>query len=197
MNVIEYANRRRIEGIAAAVGRLLPDAPMRILDVGCGDGSLALEISKQRDGLDFEGVEVVPPAHCFVPMQQYDGAVLPFGDQAFDAVLCADMLHHTASPLIMLREACRVAKGYVIVKDHICDTTLDRIILTSMDWLGNVGSGVPLPFRFLSSRQWHDLFAALPYQETSRIEGLQYWGWPMRTIVDRRFHFVAVLQRPA
>ena len=39
MNVIEYANRRRIEGIAAAVCRLLPDAPMRILDVGYRDSS--------------------------------------------------------------------------------------------------------------------------------------------------------------
>lgn len=196
MNVIEYANRRRIEGIATAVCRLLPDAPMRILDVGCGDGSLAHEIAKQRVGLEFEGVEVVLPSQCRVPIQRYDGVVLPFEEQAFDAVLCADMLHHTKSPVDVLREACRVAKTYVVVKDHICDTALDRVILTSMDWLGNVGSGVPLPFRFLSSRQWRDLFAALPYQETGRIKSLRYWGWPLRTILDRGFHFVAVLQRP-
>jgi hypothetical protein len=36
----------------------------------------------------------------------------------------------------------------------------------------------------------------LPYRETERIEGLQYWGWPIRSVLDRRFHFVAVLQRP-
>jgi hypothetical protein len=65
-----------------------------------------------------------------------------------------------------------------------------------MDWLGNTGTGVPLPFRFLSSRQWSELFVTLPYRETERIEGLQYWGWPIRSVLDRRFHFVAVLQRP-
>jgi ubiquinone/menaquinone biosynthesis C-methylase UbiE len=129
-------------------------------------------------------------------MQHYDGAVLPFGNHAFDVVLCADMLHHTESPSGVLREACRVAKRCVIVKDHICDTLLDRAILTSMDWLGNTGTGVPLPFRFLSSRQWSELFVTLPYRETERIEGLQYWGWPIRSVLDRRFHFVAVLQRP-
>lgn len=197
MKLIQNANQRRIEGIAAAVCRLLPQGAMRVLDVGCGDGSLARQISQQRSDLEFEGVEVVLPGERHVPMQQYDGATLPYADHVFDAVLCADMLHHTESPLRVLQEACRVARRYVVVKDHVCDTLLDRVLLTGMDWLGNVGSGVPLPFRFLSSTQWHELFAALPFEEFGRIDALQYWGWPMRIIVDRRFHFVAVLQRTA
>jgi ubiquinone/menaquinone biosynthesis C-methylase UbiE len=195
MRFIESANERRIAGIASAVCRLMPVGVRRVLDVGCGNGSLAKRISEQRPGLEFEGVEVVLPVEQRVPMQCYDGTVLPFPDGSFDAILCADMLHHTASPAAVLLEACRVARECVIVKDHICDTIPDRVILTCMDWLGNAGTGVPLPFRFLSTQQWSDLFVTLPYNEVDRIEGLQYWGWPMRNVFDRRFHFVAVLQR--
>lgn len=194
MTFIERANQRRIEGIAQAVCHLMPSTVKRVLDVGCGDGSLARKISQYRPGLEFEGVEVVLPVEQRVPMQRYDGNELPFKDGSFDAILCADMLHHTKSPAAILREACRVARECVVVKDHICDTISDRIILTCMDWLGNTGTGVPLPFEFLSSQQWSDLFCSLPFKEAGRIEGLQYWGWPMRSIVDRRFHFVTVLQ---
>lgn len=194
MKLLSVANERRIEGIAQAVSRVLPDSAMRILDVGCGDGSLAKRIMELRPAVSFEGVEVVLPHVRHVPMQSYDGSILPFADGAFDAVLCADMLHHTAAPLEVLREACRVARSYVIVKDHVCDSRLDRTLLTFMDWLGNVGKGVPLPFRFLSSREWRETFDALPYVESVRIDGLRYWGWPLTCVIDRHFHFISVLK---
>ena len=196
MTFIEQANEKRIDGIARAVCSLLPQGSMTMLDVGCGDGTLAQRVAMQRPGFSFEGVEVVIPEDTCIPMQHYDGTTLPFPDKSFDGVLCVDMLHHTEMPIAILREACRVAKQYVVVKDHICDGLIDRSILTCMDWLGNVGTGVPLPFRFLSSQQWHDVFAALPYKETGRLEPLQYWGWPMRMIVDRQFHFVSLLENP-
>lgn len=196
MNLIERANQRRIKGIAKAVSRLVPNAVMNVLDVGCGDGSLARQIMDLLPGSQFEGVEVVLPSKQHVSMQRYNGISLPFEDNAFDAVLCADMLHHTDSPMAVLQEACRVAKSYVIVKDHICDSRLDRIILTVMDWLGNAGKGVPMPFRFLSSDEWDAIFDALPFEEVRRIDAIHYWSWPLRAVIDRRFHFVALLQAP-
>lgn len=195
MNVLDIANERRIAGIADAVCRLLPDTNMTVLDVGCGDGALARRIMTCRPTLAFEGVEVVEPAAPRMPIGLYDGKTLPFRDDAFDVVLCADMLHHTTSPFDLLREACRVARSYVVVKDHVCDSRVDRILLTGMDWLGNVGKGVPLPFHFLSSDQWSDGFASLPYAVVQRIDAIQYWGWPLCMLVDRRFHFAALLAR--
>ena len=195
MSVFDIANERRISGIADAVCRLLPDANMSVLDVGCGDGALARQIMNRRPALAFEGVEVVKPATPRMPISLYDGNTLPCGDGAFDVVLCADMLHHTTAPFDLLREACRVAKSYVVVKDHVCNTRTDKILLTSMDWLGNVGKGVPLPFHFLSSAQWADGFASLPYAVVRRIDAIQYWGWPLCMLVDRRFHFAALLAR--
>lgn len=194
MKLLSMANDRRIEGIAQAVSSVLPHSAFRMLDVGCGDGSLARRIMELRPAVSLEGVEVVLPRERYVPMQAYDGAILPFADNAFDAVLCADMLHHTASPVDMLREACRVARSYVVVKDHVCDSRIDRVLLTFMDWLGNVGKGVPMPFHFLSSRDWRKTFDALPCVESARLDGLRYWGWPLTWVIDRSFHFVAVLE---
>jgi len=196
MSVIARANQRRVDGIAKVVARLMPRTPVRVLDVGCGDGSLARQIMNLLPGSEFEGVEVVLPPEQHVAIQQYDGVLLPFDDDSFDAVLCADMLHHTESPLRVLQEACRVARSYVIVKDHLCDSTLDRLILTAMDWLGNVGKGVPMPFRFLSSTEWDAVFKELPFVEVERIDSIHYWGWPVRELVDRRFHFAALLKTP-
>lgn len=196
MNLIARANQRRVDGIAKAVSGLVPGVAMRVLDVGCGDGSLARQIMDLLPGSRFEGVEVVLPSQQHVSIRQYDGVTLPFEDDAFDAVLCADMLHHTESPLAVLQEACRVARSYVIVKDHVCDSRLDRVILTVMDWLGNVGKGVPMPFRFLSSDEWQTIFQELPFREVRRIDAIHYWGWPVRAVVDRRFHFVSLLQAP-
>lgn len=195
MKIVEYANQRRIHGIASSLCRMLPATPLKVLDVGCGDGALAKQMMGLSPTLTFEGVEVVLPRTQLVPMRHYDGERLPFGDDSFDAVLCADMLHHTRSPVDVLKEACRVARTYVIVKDHVCDTWIDRKILTFMDWLGNTGTGVPLPYRFLSSRDWADVFGALPCRLAGRVDGIQYWGWPISAVVDRQFQFIAVLEK--
>ena len=195
MKIVDYANQRRIHGIASTLCRLLPATPLKILDVGCGDGALAKQMMGLSPMLSFEGVEVVLPRTQLVPMRRYDGERLPFGDHSFDAVLCADMLHHTRSPIDVLKEACRVARKYVIVKDHICDTWIDRKILTFMDWLGNFGTGVPLPYRFLSSDDWNQVFGALPCRPVARADGMQYWGWPISALVDRQFQFLAILEK--
>lgn len=41
----------------------------------------------------------------------YDGKVIPFLDQAFDVVLCTEVLEHVANPEEMIREIYRVLKN--------------------------------------------------------------------------------------
>lgn len=52
-----YLSNRRT---AAAIARLLPAAPARVLDIGAGTGSLLRNLARQRPDCSFRGVELAP-----------------------------------------------------------------------------------------------------------------------------------------
>lgn len=105
----------------------------RILDVGCGTGSLALRLA--RDGYQVQGVDRSEPmiararAKAAREAEQTAGRVLftiadalaglPDRDGAFDLVVCAAVLHGLPSDsrLALLREARRLSRGTVLVQD--------------------------------------------------------------------------------
>lgn len=71
------------------------------LDLGCS-GSKYANFFPNRIGLDIEdktGVDVVGDAHD-----------IPFADDAFDNILCTELLEHTHSPHVVVDEMHRVLK---------------------------------------------------------------------------------------
>lgn len=95
---------------------------MRVLDVCCGPGMLALgalERGATTIGLDFSAA-AVELARRLVPngiFQQGDAQALPFEAAGFDAVLCGYGLMHLPDPAAALREMLRVLRpgGHVAV----------------------------------------------------------------------------------
>jgi hypothetical protein len=73
--------------------------------------------------------------------------------------MLVDVLHHDENPQDLLKEANRVSKGTVLVKDHYWQTRLDVILLRWADDIGNKPYGVSLPYTFLSLAQWRRLIA--------------------------------------
>jgi SAM-dependent methyltransferase len=116
-------------------GFLLPHLRpgMRLLDLGCGPGSITAGLA---GGLTAVGVDIAPVAIESVPVAAADAAALPFPDSRFDALYANALLQHVADPLAVLREARRVARpGAVIgVGDadwggalvHPADPAIDR-----------------------------------------------------------------------
>lgn len=149
---------RRIEVLARHLAELLPrDAS--VLDVGCGDGRLDQVVKGHRPDLDIEGIDVLLRPRTFISVKLFDGAVIPHPDRSFDAVTFVDVLHHTHDPAVLLREAARVARSCVIVKDHTMDGPLSGPLLRFMDWVGNERHGVVLPYNYWSSARWSRAFA--------------------------------------
>jgi SAM-dependent methyltransferase len=184
---------RRVQALAENIAEMIPPGAATLLDVGCGDGTLARSITQRRPGLEATGVEIRARPQTAIPVREFDGRILPFPDRAYDVVMLVDVLHHAEEPTLLIREAGRVASGAVIIKDHLTGAWLSHERLRLMDWVGNIGHGVPLRYAYWSPAQWRDAFAEAGLSEVDRRERLGLYGSALRWIFERRLHFVSRL----
>lgn len=129
----------------------------RVLDIGSSDGKLAKEIQNKIGG-EFIGIDVLIQPVTFIPIEKYDGKILPFKDDTFDCVLISDVLHHAEDQERLLNEAKRVSCKYLVIKDHYWKSKLDFLILKIADYIGNKPYNVSLPYKFLTLQNWKDIF---------------------------------------
>ena len=184
---------RRVRVLSDQLAALIPPAA-RILDVGCGDGTLDLLITRQRPDVSMVGVDVLVRPNARIPVQSFDGANIPYPDASFDAVMFVDVLHHTPDPHLLLREATRVGK-MILIKDHFRENFFSDIRLRFMDWVGNAHHGVALPYNYWSRRQWSAAFGQLGLRTIEMRMSLGLYPAPASWIFERGLHFVARLQR--
>ena len=86
---------------------------MRLLDLGCGNGSYTVELSRRAAwtcGLDvqFNHLKSFPGE---IPRVQAVGERLPFQDQSFDCITMIEVLEHTHSDTSVLDECRRVLRS--------------------------------------------------------------------------------------
>jgi SAM-dependent methyltransferase len=163
----------------------------RVLDVGSGDGRLASALIELRPDLEVEGCDVLPRPDAVIPTTAFDGVTLPHADDAFDAVMLVDVLHHADDPPALLGEAARVARACVVVKDHNRTGFAGALTLRFMDWVGNKPHGVPLPYNYLSPAEWAAAYRELGLRVDEIRERLGLYPAPFTWIFDRSLHFAA------
>ncbi len=187
---------RRTKALCRHLAALIP-AGASVLDVGCGDGTIDTLLERERPDLSLRGVDVLVRPTAKIPVQAFDGHRLPQGDRSVDVVMFVDVLHHTTDPTELLREAQRVARHYVLIKDHTLNGALAYSTLRLMDWVGNAHHGVVLPYNYWTERQWRTTFAALGLTIQDWRATLGLYPWPMAALFERRLHFIARLRRVA
>ena len=119
----ELVFARRVRVLSERLAALLPQAAT-VLDVGCGDGTMACAIGARRADVAITGIDVLVRPRTKIPVQAFDGRRLPCADDSVDAVMFVDVLHHTNDPDVLLAEARRVARRAIIIKDHTKDGVL-------------------------------------------------------------------------
>jgi len=185
---------RRVEALADALANAIPEGTTRVLDLGCGDGQVAVALMRRRPELVIEGVDVLVRPVTHIPVTPYDGVTLPFADGQFDCVTIVDVLHHTDDPASVLAEAARVAKGSVVIKDHLREGLMAGPTLRLMDWVGNRGHDVRLPYNYLNQNEWAAAFGRAGLGEASRQVKLGLYPVPLSWLFERRLHFVIRLE---
>lgn len=101
------------------IERLKPDS---ILDVGCGEGFTLerlrnLGIGKRLEGIDSldRAIEIGKKVHPELILRQGSIYDLPYKDNAFDLVICSEVLEHIDDPEKGLKELVRVSGKHCIL----------------------------------------------------------------------------------
>ena len=110
------------KGSRADIALKLLDKGDRLLDIGCGDGTLgyfAKNKYKEVYGVDIseEALKIAKKRDIIVEKVNLNEEKLPFENDYFDAVTCLDVIEHVFEPRDLIREINRVLKrgGILII----------------------------------------------------------------------------------
>jgi SAM-dependent methyltransferase len=185
---------RRMRVLARWFNELLP-RNVCVLDVGCGNGQLSAILQSKRPDLVIQGIDVLARPDACIPVQIFDGLHFPAGDGSFDVVLFSDVLHHTADPCALLREACRVASRNILIKDHFHEGFAAGARLRFMDWVGNARFGVALPYNYWTRSEWQAAWRQTALEPEEIVTSLRLYPSPADWIFGAKLHFITRLKR--
>lgn len=183
---------RRVDVLSSRIAEAIPEGGS-VLDVGCGDGQIAVNIMAKRPDLSFTGVDIMVRPRTHIPVTEYDGDTLPLADKSHDYATIVDVLHHTGDPAAVLRETLRCVRKGVVIKDHLREGFLAGPTLRLMDWVGNRGHNVVLPYNYLSREEWDRAFAGAGCEIASWTQDVGIYPAPASWFFDRDLHFIALL----
>lgn len=109
----------------------------KLLDIGCGDGSLSLLVQQVSGAKEVFGVEMSALAArqaksrgIAASRMDIEKSPLPYKDRSFDLVLCGDLLEHIFNPSDVINEIRRVLKpkGYLVLTAPNLASWYNRLI---------------------------------------------------------------------
>jgi SAM-dependent methyltransferase len=185
---------QRVHRLSKILSQMIPPA-CTVLDVGAGDGRVSWLISQQRTDLSIQATDVLKRERPWLPVQTFDGTNLPYADASFDLVMLIDVLHHTLDPLRSLQEAARVARQWIVIKDHFRDGVVSGMLLRFMDYAGNSSHGVPLPYNYFSRTEWDQLRQDVSLKSLEERQQLQLYTWPVDLVFGAQLHFIGLYEK--
>ena len=188
-----YIQQRRIDVLTGHLKKLIP-VNSSVLDVGCGDGRLSVLLREKRPDLVIEGIDVLQRDKTSLPIRLFDGRTIPANAASADVVVFIDVLHHTVDPYVLLREAVRVTRKNIIIKDHLIRGFLAEPTLRFMDRIGNDRYGVACPGNYWHRSQWDEAFETLALTPVDWLENLGLYPKIVDMWFGRSLHFLARLE---
>lgn len=126
---------RRAKDRASDILKLLqhlPRAPERILDVGCGDGSILRAVGRRLPCAELMAADLrEPDSVAGFEFRICEADSIPFEDDAADLVLLSMSAHHLEHLETTLAELRRVLRpgGAIILREHDFSREADRVFM--------------------------------------------------------------------
>ena len=201
-SILEIAHRhavfgRRVRVLAELLAGSIP-AGSSVLDIGCGDGTIAKHIKEYNPSVTMQGIEFAPRGTCKIECRAFDGKNIPYPDASFDVCMFVDVLHHVRDSqgiVELLCEAHRVSRRFVLIKDHLSDTWFDFKTLQFMDWVGNRPHGVVLPYNYQSRGQWDQHFRMTGWKVKDWQTNIPIYPFPFSALFGRQLHYIGLLEK--
>ena len=124
---LQWLHYLRNEELKAAIRFFPQDKPLKILEIGGGEGYIAKCISDM--GYDITSIDVAPIFPQLYPVQQVDVTHLSFSSETFDLVFSCQVLQYIKNVELAFQEIKRVLKKNGIII-HLVPTTSWRSLTT-------------------------------------------------------------------
>jgi homoserine O-acetyltransferase len=146
----------------------------RVLDLGCGNGSL-LNILRQLRGCGGNGVEIdvdqvitAIGSGCDILLEDIDDGLAMIPDGSFDVVVLSETLQTIKRPRELLQQILRVAREAVITFPNFACLEVRRALLLK----GRMPKGKQLPFEWYNTPNIH-LFTLKDFRDLCRKDNIR------------------------
>ena len=165
-----------------------------VLDVGCGSGALGARLiaANAAKGVIVDGLEKHPRGGEPIRVIAYPGETFPLANDSYDVVIVADVLHHEQEPEKLLREAVRVSRRLVIIKDHQVNGPFAQARISLIDWAANAPYGVPCLYRYNTPAQWTETIQRYRLEPVRRCDSMNLYPSGVNLLFGRKLQFLVV-----
>jgi SAM-dependent methyltransferase len=188
---------RRVRVLADSLAARIPPGSS-VLDIGCGDGTIANLLQTLVPRVSVKGIEFAPRPNCKIECAAFDGSIIPYPAESFDVCMFVDVLHHLpdeSAIQALVSEASRVSRRLLLIKDHLAESRLDFKTLQLMDWVGNRPHGIILPYSYQRRARWNQCFASARLKLCDWQDRVPLYPFPFSSIFGRKLHFIALLEK--